>query len=1180
MSRIEEKVKDLIEVRRHEQLLDFLAEPEKTVSSYYYTPVTAELMVSWLDAVSAVEKDRGACKALAGYRGVGKSHFLATFGAMLAHPEMRAKVDDSHVFSSLHHLKRRHYPVAYVRRGTKPTFTEELVNAVCLSMGIPFEEAPSNIEALITLAASSAKEMPFVIIVDTDLERSSRVARDDGALLGELARISRGKNIFIGVALDDDITDADGINAAIADSFTIDYLDQEHLYQIVNTYVFPKHRHSAHLIQGLYREFRNTLPNFRWSEQRFNSLYPLHPSILEVAPFVRFYAPTFGLLGFAAKAGERILGRPANSLISLDEVFDNVEATLRKSPDLKESFTAYDSASAEVIAKLPVMQRLQAKLILKALFILSLDGDGTTAGEISEAMLIFDENDPQHSISATTELLTSFASNIEGVWEKAEEGRETRFGIKIASKDDLNSALDQAIASVTDAEVSRTLLRVAKDKFSDWVLDPNNLAARASEFTAEFVWRGSKRKADIVWEWGNNLPAANKPREKQQKVDLHISIVAPTFAATEGNPADSGIKWISGTLTKDEIETLKRLSVLLSDSTLKKKFGEQVRAAGHTNIVAAEKIWERIFFKAAKLQISSEIHPIPENIRTHGLFGEVLEDMFDGYFEKNYPSHPQFNGTLDMEKVGLLVNDLFSGVRGVTPNVQEVAQKFAFPLGLVHVQDGNLTLVNEKQLVSTPFLKPFVEKVENLGEGVLSLQQVDSDLGASPYGLSPEAQYLVLSALVALRNIEFVTSRGDRISHRSLDLKILWDDIIGIARPEDVTADYEKLNQWARALLRNNEIPEFKESEGRVEVVSALSEWRNRWLESGILERFAEVPDEGLNRRIWNLSVTIEKSFGVVARILNHIGEDSSVLEDVLQRIAETFSNSFSELDERYKDLMRFKRFIEGFGRRRQVWSYLAVSEITHDEEIEKYRQRLLALIDQGNNYSANYSSDEFESTWNAFHEKFTEHFTIRHDAIMNSQQMKREFEAILKSDEWWEFEYLSKLAIFKPIHWRRAQKILKRYRELECSFDAKANLNTHPFCACSFSLSRISELATLAKSLETTIRAARRSYRNTLRTLKEFIEQRIQQLVAAEPKNGMQQAAKELLTHLNSPNLAPFTGDQLVVLYNAMLNDSTSTTVSIAFPGQGNLYTSEELRSRVNAWIDDLPDYPIMLKL
>ena len=240
---------------------------------------------------------------------------------------------------------------------------------------------------LLRVAAENAGDVPFVLIIDTAFERSSRVARNDGETLGEISEISKKLNIFVGVALDDDIAGADGVNLAIARTFAIDYLDQEHLYRIVDSHVFPKSRQTQPLIHDIYNNFRELLPYFRWSEQRFSALYPLHPIILEIAPYIRLYAPEFALLGFASDAGNKILGRPANSLIALDEVFDCVENALRKVDDLSETFASYDRLNSEVVASIPVMQRLQAKLILKGLFLLSLDGDGTSAGEISAAML-------------------------------------------------------------------------------------------------------------------------------------------------------------------------------------------------------------------------------------------------------------------------------------------------------------------------------------------------------------------------------------------------------------------------------------------------------------------------------------------------------------------------------------------------------------------------------------------------------------------------------------------------------------------------------------------------------------------------------------------------------------------------------------------------------------------------
>src|SRR6185436_10005837 len=295
-----------------------------------------------------------------------------------------------------------------------------------------------------------------------------RVTRDDGPFLSELAEAAKGMNVFLGVALDDDIAGADGSNLAISRSFSIDYLDQEHLYKVVNTYVFPKHHQAPAVLAEIYGYFRGVLPNFRWSEQRFSALYPLHPAILEVAPFVRLYVHDFALLGFASAAAERIMGRPANSLIGLDEVFDNVEKSLRTIQDLEEAFTAYDHLNNEVVGKIPILRRLQAKLILKALLILSLDGQGTTADEISAAMLIFDEEEPGRAISIVNDLIGKFAGELpDDIQILAEEGRETRYGFKVSSKDSLNRALTDAITDIPASVVPKVLRRLMQERFTD-----------------------------------------------------------------------------------------------------------------------------------------------------------------------------------------------------------------------------------------------------------------------------------------------------------------------------------------------------------------------------------------------------------------------------------------------------------------------------------------------------------------------------------------------------------------------------------------------------------------------------------------------------------------------------------------------------------------------------------------
>src|SRR5205807_1806353 len=83
-------------------------------------------------------------------------------------------------------------------------------------------------------------------------------------------------------------------------------------------------------LHEMYVTLRTLVPGFNWSEQRFASIYPMHPLIAEVASAVRLYVPTFAFLPFASAAGAHAVSRPALSLVVLDEVFDRTERALRR----------------------------------------------------------------------------------------------------------------------------------------------------------------------------------------------------------------------------------------------------------------------------------------------------------------------------------------------------------------------------------------------------------------------------------------------------------------------------------------------------------------------------------------------------------------------------------------------------------------------------------------------------------------------------------------------------------------------------------------------------------------------------------------------------------------------------------------------------------------------------------
>lgn len=1088
MKRIQEKVKDLIEVRPYKSLQDFISDPARTLAGYHFTDATSEMMAKWLDAVADVQAESGAAKALAGYRGVGKSHFLAALGAIAAHPELRSGIMNSLVAASAQRLKRRRHPVAYVKRGTHPTLLEEVKEAIAKAFEIESIELSDSVPDLLKMAAETVGDVPFVLIIDTAFDREARVSRDDGVLLGELAELAKNLNVFIAVALDDDIAGADGVNAAIVRNYTLDYLDQEHLYNIVGTHIFPKRAPARPLLHEIYNNFRQVIPGFRWSEHRFTSLYPLHPVILEIAPYVRLYAPEFALLGFAANAGAKILGRPASSLVALDEVFDATESSLRKIEILNDTFAVYDKINAEVIGQIPVMQRLQAKLVLKALLLLSLESEGATAAEISAAMLIYDENEPRKAIAEVEGLLETFASVFsDDITRKVEEGRETRYWLKISGKDNFNKALEAAVQKVSPDVVSVIMRRMSRERFSDWAIPAEN---EADSMDCHSHWRGGSRRGRVTWNWNDKTIENSQSESGADFLDWEVVIESPNEDRLGATSLDEVPKvfWRPALLRTNEEEAILRFYALLTDEDLREQFGEQIRAAGHAHTLAVEKIWTRVFLEEATLFIDGKDVEFTAEAKSAQSLAEMFSVMLEPLFESRFPNHPQFLQPIGMAEVSALVNDLFSGARSNLAEVQELAKTFALPLGLVNPRGDLYILETEENLKNLPLAKEVLNLVEKNPSETISLKTIYKLFKKEPFGLVREAQHLILTALVAQRQIEFVTSKGDRINRRSLDLKIIWDDIAGIAKPSTKVYSNERLVSWARNLTCCDDFHTLDTPSERDGVRNALENWLSDWKTANVLERFTELPDEIFNTKIWRLATNAEKTFGAVAETVQSILNEFISLDEGLHRIADAFSDSDAEFIKRTKELVVLEDFISAASRREEIWSYLAVCEPTQDEKIEYFRERLLQLLGETYNNPNEALNREMDNLWQTFQNRFAEHFALKHDLIMKSHHLQEKFDEILRSDEWWEFESLSRLSIFQPVFWSEAQKNCRQLRELDCRFDVREMLKTHPFCACSFNLAQIREWEKLPVHLLETVNRGRAHYRRALSAVGDTI--------------------------------------------------------------------------------------------
>ena len=243
--------------------------------------------------------------ALAGFRGVGKSHFLAAVWPILAKPELRAEISDRTCSVLPPRVSaRRSYHIATVKRGSGAVPVGRLRIAAAAAIGAETAAVGSTVsEILHNCSVIGCGDSAFVIFFDTMIGRETRVARDDGSLLSEAAEIGKSMGMFVGVALDDDISGADGANSSISASYLIDYLDQEHLFKIVDTHIFAKDGSKLPLLRRHLCRMADGAAGVQVERTAFLVALPDASGALEVAPLIRLYIQDFALLGFAAEAG-------------------------------------------------------------------------------------------------------------------------------------------------------------------------------------------------------------------------------------------------------------------------------------------------------------------------------------------------------------------------------------------------------------------------------------------------------------------------------------------------------------------------------------------------------------------------------------------------------------------------------------------------------------------------------------------------------------------------------------------------------------------------------------------------------------------------------------------------------------------------------------------------------------
>ena len=224
-------------------------------------------------------------------------------------------------------------------------------------------------------------------------------------------------------------------------------------------------------------------------------------------------------------------------------------------------------------------------------------------------------------------------------------------------------------------------------------------------------------------------------------------------------------------------------------------------------------------------------------------------------------------------------------------------------------------------------------------------------------------------------------------------------------------------------------------------------------------------------------------------------------------------------------------------------------------------------------------AGNTFSRQWAEFQSCYIEYYAVRHDSIMRTPHLPEAINEVVQSGEWEEFEFLSSLAIGQNKFRQKAADLQQRGRSAECRYNVRQVLEKQPNCHCGFRLGDFEEWQNLPAELIQAINSGRQSYRRTLALLSQSLAEALQRIANREKMPQIAERARILAGFFAAGKELPLLSRLDLRLLDLALRKMPASALSLQIPAL-SLTTREELRLRLNNWLDDLPPAPTMINL
>jgi hypothetical protein len=159
---------------------------------------------------------------------------------------------------------------------------------------------------------------------------------------------------------------------------------------------------------------------------------------------------------------------------------------------------------------------------------------------------------------------------------------------------------------------------------------------------------------------------------------------------------------------------------------------------------------------------------------------------------------------------------------------------------------------------------------------------------------------------------------------------------------------------------------------------------------------------------------------------------------------------------------------------------------------------------------------------------------------------------------------------------------MLERSTRAACDLPVRQLLAEHPLCACRFRLASVEALSRLPQELAEIIERGRAAYRRTLLFLSTPLAIALDALARKATEAETASRARSLSgAFAQGGGPAHFSAADVELIESALARMTAPPPVRLNLPlSDYGLLTRDELRARLNQWLDDLPNEPAVVEV